>query len=399
MLTPLTCQNYHLFASAAQKDGGYHFLDHWNGDYFQPGQQNEVAAGIRLLDLQQLCEWLNRRDFGKWRYLIPDETELAAGGDGRLAITLPKDPFWVRSGDGFACGNLSPTRMAEALRLQMQMDILRELSPHMRPHIPPSRWEELRRTVRPAGGIPPPWGLDPKAEAELGMDVPPEPFAALGVVLAEPHGPEAASAAAAELGLDERALSGAQALIERILKTPGGPENMDPDAALSHASWLQQAVAELCRAYAYFPRYGNAADEFQTGLDRLQWLAGATWSAADTAFRCPRSHGVNWPAVKALRWCARVTTLTLAAEIGAFADPEAFSALGRRINGAWTSIPSEPEGLKGFFEDLTAAAISVYICLALTDIRSRKGLGWMGASAVLAREPAYPVSAGRRNEP
>jgi NACHT domain len=399
LLAPLTNEDYQLFADDAEQDGDHYFLDHWNADHFPPGKQAEAAAGIRSSDLQPLCDWLTGNHGGYWRYRIPEESELAAARFDSAGIKLPEDPFWIRAADGPTCRSIPSERIAESLRTQMQMDIIRDLSFPMRQCIPSAPWQRLRRPVRPAAGVPPPWGLDPKVETELGLDVPWEPFAALGVVLAEPQDPEAASEVASQLGLDEHDLSATRLIVQRVLNTPADDYNMDADAGLSGAYWLQQAAIELYQAGegSYWRRM---PEELDFRVTRLRWLAAATWSAAEAALYRQRHRNPSWPAVKAFRWCARVTSLTLAVEVQRlFAGPDTLSVTERLITGTGNANPSDLTAMDGFFEELIAAAVSIYVCLALVDIRSYSDSSSLGVSAVLAREPAYPPAFARKGNP
>ena len=253
--------------------------------------------------------------------------------------------------------------------------------------------------MRPAAGVPPPWGLDPRVETELGLDVPSEPFAALGVALAEAQDPEAASEVAGQLGLDEHDLSATRLIVQLVLDTAASEDNMDPDAALANAYWLQQAVVDLYRSCQDSYWRGMPA-ELDFRLTRLRWLTAATWSAAEAAFCRQRHRDPTWQAIKALRWCARVTSLTLAVEVRRlFSDQDTLLVTERLISGTGKATPSDLAAIGGFFEHLVTTAISIYICLALVDIRTYRGFSNLGVSAVLVREPAYPSSFARKGNP
>lgn len=392
---PLTNADYQLFVDSARGDGRRYFLDHWNAERFPPGTGEETATGIRRGDLQPLCAWLTRQDGGYWRYRVPDQAEIRSADGPLVAADAPDCRFWVQDGDRAGCLDLPSAQVTGHLRRQTEMDILRELSPNMRRHIDPEKWQRLRAVVREAGK-PPPWGLDRRTENELDLDVPAEPLAALAVVLAGHHAPATAGEVAADLGIEEHDLSPARRVLAAILDRQGDVENIDPDTILGLASWQHRAVIDLPRVYSYIPNYNRAAqNNAKAAVDRLRWLAATTLHAAEGAVACAREQDICWSSVKVLRWCARVAALLLAVEASRLAaDPDSLSVFTHRPPKTSYGVPAEPAALSDQVAELATIGASVYVGLALVDIRSRPGLSSLGGAVLLAREPMYGTLPG-----
>jgi hypothetical protein len=322
-------------------------------------------------------------------------------GDVLTAADTPDCRFWLQNGDGPGCMKLPSAQVNEHLRRQMEMDILRELSPSMRRLIAPERWQRLRSAVRETRK-PPPWGLDPRAENELDLDVPAELLAAVAVILAGHHDPVVAGEVADKLGIEEHDLSPARRLLVAILEPQGDIENIDPDTVLSLASWQHRAVCDMSRAYS-FPHYqykDAPEDEAGAALDRLRWLATTTLHAAEGAVICLREQDMRWSSAKVLRWCARVASLLLAVEASRLAaDRDLLKVISRRLSGTPYEVPENPAALFDQVGELATIAASVYVGFALVDIRSRPGLSNLGGAVLLAREPVYGTLHGEEATP
>jgi hypothetical protein len=398
---PLTNADYQLFADSVGGDGRRYFLDHWNAGRFPPGTGGEPATGIRRGDLLTLCDWLTRQNGGYWRYRVPDQAEIRSASGLVAAAGTPDCRFWVQDRNRAGCLGLPSAQVTGHLRRQMEMDILRELSPSMSRLIAQEKWQRLRSAVRVAGKAPS-WGLDPRLEKELDLDVPAEPLAALAVVLAEHHAPVAAGEVAAELGIKERDLSPARRVLAAILERQDEVENIDPDTVLSLSSGQHRAVIDLPRAYSPRDRPDkDAQEEARTAVGRLRWLASTSLHAADGAIACPREQDMPWSSVKVLRWCARVAALLLAIEASRLAaDPDVLPVtINHRLSAGGHGSPAKPAALSDELRELATIGTWVYVGLALVDIRSRPGLSNLGGAVLLAREPAYRTLPGGEGLP
>jgi NACHT domain len=396
---PLTNADFQLFADAAGESGKRYFLDHWNGERFPPGTGDEMATGIRRGDLTLLCDWLTRRDGRYWRYRMPDQAEIRSAGGLPEAVDAPDCRFWVQDGDSARCLELPSAQVSDHLRRQMEMDILRDLSPSMRRLISPEIWQRLRSAVRQTSERPL-WGLDQYTEKELDLDVPAEALAGLGVILAGHHDPGIADEVAARLELKEHHLSAVRHVLAAILESQHDAENIDPDTVLNVAAWQNQAVVSLSRAYSYIPRYLDRDTGDHAAIRRLRWLASTTLHAAEGAVKCPREQDMPWSSVKVLRWCARVAALLFAIEAARLAaDTDALSAISHRLDMTPYEVLAEPAALASYADELSIVGASIYTGLALVDVRSYSGLSRLGGAVRLVREPVYDTFHGEEVVP
>jgi hypothetical protein len=353
-----------------------------------------MATGIRRGDLKLLCDWLTVQDGGYWRYRMPDRAEIRLAGGLAEAVAAPECRFWVQEGDSARCLDLPSAQVSDHLRRQMEMDILRDLSPSMRGLISPEIWQRLRSAVRETGKTPL-WGLDQHAEKELDLDVPAEALAGLGVTLAGNHDPAVAGEVAARLELNEHRLSAVRHVLAAILEPQHDAENIDPDTVLDAAARQNQAVVSLSRAYSYFPRYLDRDTGDHAAIRRLGWLASTTLHAAEGAVKCPREQDMLWSSVKVLRWCARVAALLFAIEAARLAaDTDALSAISHRLDRTPYEGLAEPVALSNYADELSIIGASIYTGLALVDVRSYPGLSRLGGAVLPAREPVYDTFHG-----
>lgn len=96
--TLITCAEYQLFIDEMCEQGQYYQPDHWTSYQFQEGQAKEPILGIRPGDALVFCEWLSRKEEGKWHYRVPQLLE-AENYQLHLSVELPKG-YWVQEESG-----------------------------------------------------------------------------------------------------------------------------------------------------------------------------------------------------------------------------------------------------------------------------------------------------------
>jgi hypothetical protein len=96
--TPVTHAEYQLFLDEAQPRGGYHQPTHWPGPRFRAGQGLTPIVGVRHLDAEAFCAWLNERTSGDWRYRLPRADERSSS----LPLADPRSGagYWVAADAG-----------------------------------------------------------------------------------------------------------------------------------------------------------------------------------------------------------------------------------------------------------------------------------------------------------
>jgi hypothetical protein len=76
--TLVTCAEYQLFINEMLEQGKYYQPDHWTSYQFPGKQARKPILGVRHSDAVAFCEWLTRRETGKWKYSLPlkDKAEI-----------------------------------------------------------------------------------------------------------------------------------------------------------------------------------------------------------------------------------------------------------------------------------------------------------------------------------
>lgn len=81
---------YQLFLDEKRAQGQFCRPDHWTGHTFPQGTAQEPVLGVRYTDALAFCEWLTEREGKRWRYRLPEATELEdeidAEGSGYWAL-------------------------------------------------------------------------------------------------------------------------------------------------------------------------------------------------------------------------------------------------------------------------------------------------------------------------
>ena len=89
----VTCAEYQLFIDELREQGKYHQPDHWTSHRFAGGDPAEPILGVRPSDALAYCEWLTKRESGKWSFRIPSKQE----GDNSPIVPPAQKPlgYWV----------------------------------------------------------------------------------------------------------------------------------------------------------------------------------------------------------------------------------------------------------------------------------------------------------------
>jgi hypothetical protein len=91
--TLVTCAEYQLFIDEMREQGKYYQPDHWNSYQFSEGQAMKPILGMRHSNAHAFCEWLTRRDTGKWKYHLP--TQENVNGLPTRSVEVEPMGYWL----------------------------------------------------------------------------------------------------------------------------------------------------------------------------------------------------------------------------------------------------------------------------------------------------------------
>ena len=73
--TLVTCREYQLFIDETHAQGVHHQPDHWGSDHFLSRESEKPVRGVRQSDASAYCQWLAKRENGKWAFRLPSQQE------------------------------------------------------------------------------------------------------------------------------------------------------------------------------------------------------------------------------------------------------------------------------------------------------------------------------------
>jgi hypothetical protein len=87
-----------LFIDEMREQEQYYQPDHWTSCQFSKGQARKPILGVRPNDAFQFCEWLTRRENGKWNFQLPNQMEADRNPLPSFSFLEPIG-YWIREKD------------------------------------------------------------------------------------------------------------------------------------------------------------------------------------------------------------------------------------------------------------------------------------------------------------